>query len=96
MSEQQKDLGKHYRFEYKGVKMDPYRILEVYGITNPAQQHLIKKALRAGKSVKTLRQDVEELIVTANRWLQMMDEDETPMQSLPRMGKPKLPEGKPG
>uniref|UniRef100_A0A6M3IL91 Uncharacterized protein n=1 Tax=viral metagenome TaxID=1070528 RepID=A0A6M3IL91_9ZZZZ len=49
------DPGKHYRYEYKGAKLDPYRILEVYSIAHPAQQHAIKKLLRAGKAYKPLR-----------------------------------------
>jgi hypothetical protein len=64
----------HYKFSFNGVKLDPYRILDVYGIAHPAQQHAIKKLLRAGKSVKTLRQDVEEVQLTLQRWLELMDE----------------------
>jgi len=68
--------GSHYKFSFNGVKMDPYRILDVYGISHPAQQHAIKKLLRAGKSVKSLRQDVEEVQLTLTRWLEMMDESD--------------------
>lgn len=67
----------HYKFSFNGVKLDPYRILDVYQISHPAQQHAIKKLLRAGKSVKTLRQDVEEVQMTLTRWLEMMDEVST-------------------
>jgi hypothetical protein len=70
------DSGKHYRFEFQGVKMDPYRILKVYGITDPAQQHAIKKLLRAGRSVKSFRRDVEEVISTLNRLLEMLEEED--------------------
>src|SRR5690554_2375307 len=66
---------KHYSYDFKGVRLDPYRILDVYGITHPAQQHAIKKLLRAGRSVKTTRQDVEEVIMTLERWIQMMGEE---------------------
>lgn len=77
MSEQlDKDYGKHYRFSYRGLKLDPYRVMSVYKITHPAHQHAIKKLLRVGASVKDLRQDIEETIVTLKRWLEMMDEDE--------------------
>ena len=74
MSEQ-KDLGAHYSFVYKGIKVDPYRIFEIYGITNGAQQHAIKKLLRAGKSVKSLDQDIAEVIVSLTRWQDMIRED---------------------
>lgn len=66
--------GAHYKYEYKGIKMDPYRILDLYKITNPAQQHAIKKLLRAGSSVKSLHQDIDEVIVTLNRWKEMLAE----------------------
>jgi len=70
------DHGKHYKFQYSGIKLDPYRVLEVYGITHPAQQHAIKKLLRAGNSIKDLKQDIKESIDTLNRWLEMIKEDE--------------------
>lgn len=70
----------HYDFEYRGIKLDPYRILVEYGIAHPAQQHAIKKLLRAGKSIKDLKTDVEEVISTLSRWLGMMEEDQTEMQ----------------
>lgn len=67
--------GQHYAFVYKNVKIDPYRILVQYNIQHPAQQHAIKKLLRAGASVKGLRRDIEEVIITLTRWLEMLDED---------------------
>ncbi len=69
------EIGAHYKFEYRGIKLDPYRIFEIYRITHSCQQHAIKKLLRAGKAHKTLRKDIEEVISTCNRWLEMMDED---------------------
>ena len=66
--------GAHYKYSYKGLKLDPYRIMAVYNITNPAQQHAIKKLLRAGLSIKTLEQDIDEVIVTLNRWKEMLHE----------------------
>ena len=71
------DKGKHYRFEYGGVKMDPYRIFTVYGIADPALQHAIKKILVAGgRGQKDATQDVEEAMQSLNRWQEMQIEDE--------------------
>ena len=67
---------KHYQYSYKGIKLDPYRILSVYGVTCPAMQHAIKKLLRAGNSVKDLEQDIQEVIDTLKRKLEMLEEDE--------------------
>lgn len=65
----------HYNFHYKGVKIDPYRILHEYGITHPAHQHVIKRLLRAGKSVKSLEKDIDESIDALNRWKEMIKEE---------------------
>ena len=71
----------HYRFQFNGVKLDPYRILEVYGIHHPAHQHAIKKLLRAGKSIKDLEQDIDEVILTLNRWKEMLNEERETLKS---------------
>lgn len=66
----------HYRFIYKGIKIDPYRIMKLYGIADPAHQHAVKKLLRAGRSpAKSLRQDIDEVRMTLTRWIEMIDED---------------------
>lgn len=66
---------KHYKYSYKGIKLDPYRILTVYNVTCPAMQHAIKKLLRAGNSIKDLEQDIQEVIDTLKRKLEMLKED---------------------
>lgn len=65
----------YYKYSYKGIKLDPYRILQVYNVTCPAMQHAIKKLLRAGQSVKELKQDIKEVIDTLKRKLEMLEED---------------------
>lgn len=65
-----------YDVTYRGIKLDPYRIFDLYGITHPCQQHSLKKILRAGKSHKSLKQDIQESIDTLERWKQMISEDE--------------------
>ncbi len=64
----------YYDYSFKGVRIDPYRIFDVYGITNPCQQHAIKKLLRAGRSVKELEVDIDEVIKTLGRWKEMLHE----------------------
>ena len=76
------DSGSHYNFEYKGVLIDPYRIMKQYQITHPAHQHALKKLLRAGRGHKELRQDITEVLDSLYRWLDMMEEDmETPPEA---------------
>lgn len=70
------EIGKHYRFSFNGIKLDPYRIFRVYQITEPEQQHAIKKLLRAGNSHKPLLQDIDETIATLQRWKEIIAEDQ--------------------
>lgn len=65
----------HYDYTFEGKRLDPYRILLCYGISHPAQQHAIKKLLRAGRSIKPLIQDIDEVIMTLNRWREMILEE---------------------
>ena len=66
----------HYNFKYKEIKIDPYRIMYEYKIVHPAHQHALKKLLRAGNSIKNLKQDIQEVIDSLERWIEMIDEDE--------------------
>ena len=63
-------------FRYRGIRLDPYRIFDVYGVTHGAQQHAIKKLLRAGRGHKSLKVDVLEAMAALQRWVEMMEEDQ--------------------
>jgi len=57
-----------YHRNIKGVYVDVYDIIHAYGITNPGDQHAIKKMLQPGKrGYKDARQDREEAIVSLRR-----------------------------
>ena len=57
--------------------VDVYRVLSLYGVTNPCLQHAIKKLLCAGdRGAKDIEQDVQEAIDALGRWQDMMEEDE--------------------
>lgn len=63
--------------------IDVYRVLDLYGVTQPALQHAIKKLLCAGKrGAKDYRRDLCEAMDSIDRALQMADEDES-MASTP-------------
>jgi len=64
-----------YNRKYKTHKLDPYRILRLYEITDPAIQHAIKKLLRCGRAHKPMIQDIQEVIDTLHRWQEMEKED---------------------
>lgn len=76
-TEPAKDPGAHYRYEYQGIKLDPYRIADIYGITNHAQFSALKKILCAGeRGHKDVWQDVADIKNACDRWLEMFTEDE--------------------
>ena len=57
-----------YHRQIKGVYVDVYDILHAFGITNPGDQHAIKKMLQPGKrGSKDALQDREEAIVSLER-----------------------------
>ena len=57
-------------------KLDIYRILKLYEVTDPCLQHAIKKLLCAGKrGVKNQTQDINEAILSLKRFLEMQGED---------------------
>lgn len=57
-------------------KLDIYRILSLYNVTDPCLQHAIKKLLCAGKrGVKNQTQDINEAILSLKRFVEMQGED---------------------
>jgi hypothetical protein len=70
------DTGTHYRFMYQGIKLDPFRIAKIYGITDFALQTILKKCLCAGeRGHKDKRRDLEDIITAAKRAIEIIDED---------------------
>ena len=76
MSEQNHD---HYFKDVTHLKtIDVYRVLDLFGVSNPCVQHAIKKLLCKGtRGVKDTQQDVQEAITSLVRCLEMQTEDET-------------------
>ena len=68
----------HYFKDVQTLKhIDVYRVLVLFGVTNPCVQHAIKKLLCAGqRGVKDERRDVEEAVSSLVRYLEMQTEDE--------------------
>ena len=57
-------------------KLDIYRILKLYEVSDPCLQHAIKKLLCAGKrGVKNQTQDIKEAVQSLQRFLEMQGED---------------------
>jgi ribosomal protein L11 len=56
------------------IVIDVYDILYAYTVTNPALQHLIKKALMPGdRGHKTIDEDLQEILHSARRAIEIHD-----------------------
>lgn len=63
--------GKYDR-QCKGIAIDVYDVLQAFEVTNPALQHLIKKALCAGlRGHKDREQDLNEILESAKRAIEL-------------------------
>ncbi|QXO10368.1 hypothetical protein [Proteus phage vB_PmiM_ZX7] len=61
-----------YLRECKGVKIDVYDVLKAFSVTDPALQHLIKKALCTGlRGHKTQEQDLQDILDSAKRAVEL-------------------------
>lgn len=71
--------GKYFKDIAKYLKLDIYRILDLYKVTDHTIGHAVKKLLLAGDRTggKSLVDDVTEARDTLNRWLEMREEDLT-------------------
>lgn len=58
------------------IKLDVYRLIQLYGITDPCFQHALKKLLvTGGRGHKPVEKDVQDVIDTLERWKEMRKED---------------------
>ncbi len=70
LKEQAREFVKEdkYSRNIKGAEVDVYDILHAFNVTNPALQHLIKKALMPGeRGHKDIEKDMKEIISSAKR-----------------------------
>lgn len=67
----------HYFKDVSNVdKIDVYRVIELFGVTDAPLQHAVKKLLVAGhRGVKDAQKDVQEAIDCLLRWQEMRRED---------------------
>ena len=71
--EEDKPKNKYHR-DLKGVTVDVYDVLKAFEVTDPALQHLIKKALCAGlRGHKNKDQDLQDILDSAKRAVELND-----------------------
>ena len=61
-----------YSRQCKGVTIDVYDVLKAFEVTDPALQHLVKKALCTGlRGHKTREQDLQDILESAKRAVEL-------------------------
>ena len=81
------DPGSHYRYTYRqkvtdgdlargyvSVKMDPYRVCDIYKVGGGPREHIAKKALRGCSKGHTELELIAELQSCLDRWREMVKE----------------------
>lgn len=80
------DKHSHYFKDVSNLqRIDVYRVLELFEVTNPCLQHAIKKLLVAGgRGAKSTDKDIREAIDSLQRYIEMRNEDVLlPVQPMP-------------
>lgn len=69
----------HYKRDVSHLDhIDVYRIIDLYQLHDPCFQHALKKILVPGeRGHKDLKKDIQDIIDTMQRKLEMMREDES-------------------
>ena len=76
----------HYFKECPYDYIDVYRVIDIFGVTDPCLQHALKKLLVTGnRGHKDIYEDIQDVIDSCVRWQEMRQEEA-------QKGNPKLEE----
>ena len=70
-----KDRRQHYVRAVGGCEVDAYLLLTLFKVNDPGLQHAFKKLMRAGKSYKSFKQDIDESTVSVKRSLEILEQE---------------------
>ena len=71
-----KENHSHYFKSCPYDTLDVYRVINIFGVSDPCIQHALKKLLCSGvRGHKDQSKDIQDVIDTLERWKQMRDED---------------------
>ena len=66
----------YYNNTFKGVKIDPYRICQLYTVGGGPREHALKKLLRGcEKEGQTELELAEEVRGIVTRWIELLEEE---------------------
>ena len=72
-----KEEHNHYFKPCPYDTLDVYRVINIFGVTDPCIQHALKKLLCSGvRGHKDQSKDIQDVIDTLERWKQMREEDD--------------------
>lgn len=80
-------MSKEFEHYFKDVsnlsKIDIYRVIKLWEVNDPCQQHALKKIMCAGnRGAKGFEKDIKEAIASLERLLEMMNEDSSNGESI--------------
>ena len=72
-----KENHNHYFKPCPYDTLDVYRVINIFGVSDPCIQHALKKLLCSGvRGHKDQAKDIQDVIDTLERWKQMREEDD--------------------
>ena len=72
-----KENHNHYFKPCPYDTLDVYRVISIFGVSDPCIQHALKKMLCSGvRGYKDQSKDIQDVIDTLERWKQMREEDD--------------------
>ena len=72
-----KEEHNHYFKPCPYDTLDVYRVINIFGVSDPCIQHALKKLLCSGvRGHKDQSKDIQDVIDTLERWKQMREEDD--------------------
>ena len=72
-----KENHNHYFKPCPYNTLDVYRVISIFGVSDPCIQHALKKLLCSGvRGHKDQSKDIQDVIDTLERWKQMREEDD--------------------
>ena len=72
-----KENHNHYFKPCPYDTLDVYRVISIFGVSDPCIQHALKKLLCSGvRGYKDQSKDIQDVIDTLERWKQMRKEDD--------------------
>ena len=79
-----KEEHNHYFKPCPYDTLDVYRVISIFGVTDPCIQHALKKLLCSGvRGHKDQPKDIQDVIDTLERWKEMRCEDDKVENKLP-------------